>query len=189
MTRAIVVLPAPFGPSMVANVPAASESDSPVTTGLRPYAADTSLSSSSMPGWTEIGLEDSFILLHFAGRPVRDLLAMIQDDDALRGGHHDAHIVLDEEERNLSSPMQVSQHPEDLVLLVTAQPRHRLIKKDQSRFRDDRSRDFQEFESSKGQVAGEVLGVVSQTEQIQHVEGSFLSVALGSCVPRQTQAG
>src|SRR6476620_5445520 len=58
-----------------------------------------SWSSRSIRGHSEIGLDDASVLLDLAWQPFGDLLSEVEYRDAVAHVHHQAHVVLDEHDR------------------------------------------------------------------------------------------
>src|SRR5690242_6032946 len=48
---------------------------------------------------SEVGADDVAIRADLLGRAVADLLAVVEDDDAVGDVHYDAHVVLDQDDR------------------------------------------------------------------------------------------
>src|SRR4030088_557173 len=88
MARSVVVLPAPFAPSRATTLPSGTCSDTPCRALTDPYAAWTSVSSSSAIGLgPEVRLDHRLVLADLARRPVGDLPSEVQHDHAVRDVH------------------------------------------------------------------------------------------------------
>src|SRR5882724_121503 len=95
MVLSSVDLPAPFAPMIDTMCPGWTRSDTPRRTSTSSYPAHTP--SSSRRSAAKIGLDDPGVAPDGGGRPLGDLLAVVQDDHALGDVHHDVHVVLDQE--------------------------------------------------------------------------------------------
>src|SRR5258706_12636414 len=106
MARRTVDFPAPLGPTRQVIRPAATSRSRPRSTSPCPYPATTPRScSAASTSVSEIRVEDGRVVLDGERVPARDRVTAIQHDHRVAEPHHEAHLVLDDEERHaLSSP-------------------------------------------------------------------------------------
>src|SRR5207249_1531029 len=103
IARSSVDLPAPFGPSTFVRPPSSTSSEIPCSTDALPYpAARRSIFSTGTS--SEIGLDDARIPGHLLRRSLGDQLAEVQHVQILRQAHDKAHVVLDQQERDVARP-------------------------------------------------------------------------------------
>src|SRR5262252_9893409 len=98
--RSVVVLPAPLAPRIVVMPPDSTANDRPWSTLVHPYWARRSSAwrSAGMPSVApEVRLDHVGVFLDLRRRPLGDLAAEVEHDDPVRDLHHQAHVVLDEE--------------------------------------------------------------------------------------------
>src|ERR1700721_4493987 len=75
----------------------------------------------------EIGGDDVRVVAHLFRRPVADLAAVVEHHDVMRQPHHDANIVLDQDDGGFQRTVGVEDEPAHLALLVVIHPSHRLV--------------------------------------------------------------
>src|SRR5262245_55389631 len=109
--RSSVDLPAPLAPMIETISPAHTSTETPRSTSISPYPAWTSSSrrSGDRGGGTsrggivgaglapKVGLDDPGVAPDGFGGPFGDLLAVVEDDDALGDVHDHVHVVLDQQ--------------------------------------------------------------------------------------------
>src|SRR2546430_330535 len=107
IVRKIVVFPAPLAPIKVTISPAATSMDTPRTASIPPYATCRSRTDNRIPsacGPAKVRLDHFRVTLDLVRRSFRDLLAVIQDDDAVGYPHDEAHVVFDNDDRDPHLP-------------------------------------------------------------------------------------
>src|ERR1700681_3043873 len=97
----VVLLPAPFAPSSDTISPSATTSEMPCSASTAPYRATRSWISSSIERAAEIRGDHVGVARDLLGRSFRDVLAEVQHRDAVADGHHEVHVVLDEQQRRI----------------------------------------------------------------------------------------
>src|SRR5262245_11603191 len=97
--RRSVDLPAPLAPMMHTISPARTASETPRSTSTSSYPATTSDSTSSTPSAAKVRFDHARVTTDRRRRALGDLLAVVEDDDALGDVHHHVHVVLDEQDR------------------------------------------------------------------------------------------
>src|SRR5262245_23818411 len=86
----------------------------------------TSPSRTSVMTEPQVGVEHGGILAHLVGPVVGDLASVVEDDDAVRDIHHDAHVVLDERDGGAELGVDVEDEAAHVFLFLDVHPRHRL---------------------------------------------------------------
>src|SRR4030095_5037565 len=84
--------------------PDATVRETPWSTSTAPYATVTSSSVSKGLVRSEIGANDLGVALDLRRRALRDLLAVVQDDDPVAEAHHQLHVVLHEQHAHSAGP-------------------------------------------------------------------------------------
>src|SRR5262245_42161015 len=100
--RSVVVFPAPLAPRIVVMPPASTAKATPCSTLVHPYCASRFWASSSagmgLVFTPEVGLDHFGIPLNVGRRALRDLSPEVEHDDAVGDLHHQAHVMLDEQD-------------------------------------------------------------------------------------------
>ena len=102
---------------------------------LRPLAARTSgrgLVRVVVLG-AEVGLDHGGVRAHLGRRPVGDLTAEVQDVDVLGDAHHEVHVVLDEQHRQLVVVADLADEAPELLDLLVVQAAGGLVQQKQLR--------------------------------------------------------
>src|SRR5262249_21795408 len=126
-----VVLPAPFGPTMVMNSPSRTSSDRPSIAWSPPYATlSPEIFNMTTPALAEIGLADNGIASDFVRRPARQPASVVQHHQAIGQANHRVHRVLDDGDRDAVDAETTDQgrHHFDAV---GREPRQRLVEQHQ----------------------------------------------------------
>src|ERR1700730_57249 len=98
-TRSTVDFPAPLGPTMQVMAPSSTVRSSSWRISPPPYPAVTPSSSSRAPtSGSQVRVEHGRILADLARLGLSDYTALVQDDDLVAQIHHEAHVVLDQQE-------------------------------------------------------------------------------------------
>src|SRR4030095_8993295 len=101
IARRVVVFPAPLAPSTGVITPSSLAKLTPCGAWVRPETARTVWTSRMAPTLlSQIRLDDFGVALHLGGAPLGDALAEVEHHDLLRHLHDQAHVVLDEENRD-----------------------------------------------------------------------------------------
>src|SRR4029453_9966540 len=96
-----VDFPAPLPPINVTISPWATSSDTERSASTAPYRVTSSRTSSmGVDVLAQIDLEHGGIGLDFRRRALGDLLAVVENDDPVGHAHDEAHVVLDDEDRD-----------------------------------------------------------------------------------------
>src|SRR5688500_9627320 len=75
---------------------------------------------------TEIGLDHLGVALHLTGTSVGDLLTVVEDGDPVADSHHDLHVVLDDQHRDVVVA-DLADEPHEPCLLRRIHPGSRLV--------------------------------------------------------------
>src|SRR5690348_18431020 len=100
MARMVVVLPAPFAPIRATISPSSTVRLMPCSAWMRPYSSVTFSSSSSIGRLSQVRGDDRLVVPDLMRRTLGDLAAELQHHDAVGHAHHQAHVVLDEQNRH-----------------------------------------------------------------------------------------
>ncbi|MBS1130751.1 MAG: hypothetical protein H6R16_1753 [Proteobacteria bacterium] len=76
---------------------------------------------------TEVRLDDVFVVLNFFRDAIADLLAVIEDDDAVGDIHHHAHVVLDQHDGGAELVVHIKDETAHVLFLLDVHAGHRLI--------------------------------------------------------------
>ena len=100
----------------------------------------------------QIGLDDVRVLAHFLWNIVGDLAAKIERNHLVRYAHYEAHVMLDEQDRNLEVVPHPSNELAERVKLFVIEPGSRLIKQQELGLTGERPPEFDSLLRAKGQV-------------------------------------
>src|SRR5438067_5097022 len=172
--RSVVVLPAPFGPRTATSSPSPTSSETPCSARIWPYRASTSSSSSRelLGIRPEVGLDHRRVVLHLARRAARDPAAEVEHVHAVGDTHHQLHVVLDQQDRQL----EVLAHPADqraeLSDLLVVQASRRLVQEQQPRPRCERAGKLDAFLGAEGELARRPIGEGGQADIAEDLAGA-----------------
>src|SRR5512133_1332145 len=126
MVFSVVDFPAAFPPTRATISPSSTSSDIPWRTWRSPYATSISRTLSKEVLLSQVCLDHPLVLRDFRGRPLGDLLAVVQDDYPLGYIHSRGHDVLDHDQRDpaVPQPLDDAQH---LHELRGVKSRHHLV--------------------------------------------------------------
>src|SRR4030095_5751371 len=65
----------------------------------------------------QVGFDHLRVVAHFGRRAVADLLAVVEDDDPVAQVHHNAHVVLDQDDRRPELVVDVEDEAAHVLLL------------------------------------------------------------------------
>src|SRR5262245_40878358 len=152
--RSVVVFPAPFAPRRATTSPSSTVTVTPCSARTGPYRAETSRSSRSVAIAAvvavvlgarlaaEVGLDDVRVGPHLGRRALGDLAAEVEHVHAVRDRHHEVHVVLDEEDREVVLLADPSDQAGELPDLLVVQAAGRLVEEQQPRLGDERPREL-----------------------------------------------
>src|SRR5262249_10324688 len=134
-----VDLPLPLVPSKTAVSPSLTSIDTPWSTRTAPYPASTFRTTSL---FTEVGSFDALVGEDLVGDALGDLLADVEDGDALGEAHHRPHDVLDHDDGD-PALVELEENRQDVVDLRARQSRHRLVGDEELRASRHRARELE----------------------------------------------
>src|ERR1700674_4119013 len=139
----------------------------------------------------KVGPHDFRIGDHLLRRPVGDLLARDQDDEALREAHHGAHDVLDQDDGD-AALVEPHQQLQDVLDLRMRQPGHRLVGDQQFRLRRHGAGELELAHLDLGEIARPLPGLCFEADEAQElgaapVDVGGAQVRLGAGVDRIEQ--
>src|SRR5919112_3208047 len=156
IARRVVVLPAPFAPRMPTAPLSGTLSDTPSSTCTGPYDAVTPSSSSSVIRGVlpDVRLDDPGVGLRFGGRPLHELGAVVEHDDAVGEGGDQAHVVLDDDHGDVVVPAQAPDRRDQGLHLAVRQTGGRLVEEQQLRLHEQRTAELDSLVEAVRQLVG-----------------------------------
>src|SRR3990172_7356748 len=106
------------------------------------------MAASALP---QVGTDDDRIAADLVRRPLRDLLAVVEHDDVGRNVHHDAHIMLDQDDGGTPLVVHVEDEPRHVLLFLTVHSGHRLVEQQHFRLHGERTRKLHALLQPAGQ--------------------------------------
>src|SRR5688500_8584829 len=153
-----VVLPAPLGPSRQVMEPAATSRETPFSASILPYAVTSSRTVSITPASrsAEIGFLHQRIVLDLRRRALGDLLAEVEDRDAVGDAHHELHHMLDEQDGHAAAA-QLHDPVAQLRDLLAVHSRGRLVQQQEPRPGGERARQLEPALLAEREIGGELV--------------------------------
>ena len=105
------------------------------------------------------------------GAAVGDLAAVVEHDDVVGDAHHDAHIVLDQQDADLLLVADREQQLAELGQFARVEPGGRLVEAQQARPGAQRAGDFEPALVAVGQRAGRQSARADQPEPVEPMSG------------------
>src|SRR3989440_7103633 len=116
----------------------------------------------------QVGFDHPRIAADIRGLAFGDLLAVVEDDDAIRDPHHDLHVVLDQENGDpFGSDLLDQRH--QLHLLLRRGAGGRFVEEQQPRVARQRAGDLQPTLVAVGQVPRVIVRVMLDADELQEV--------------------
>jgi hypothetical protein len=125
--------------------------------------------------------------LHLGGRPLGDLLPVVEHADPVGDPHDDAHVVLDEEHRQLLLHAQLGDEVGELGGLLRVHAGRRLVEEQELRLRRQRPRHLQPALVAVGEVARELVVAPPQAGEAKQVAGAVAGLVLLTLQSRGAQ--
>src|SRR5580658_5592585 len=113
----------------------------------------------------EVRLDDRRIRADARGRSIRDLLSVVEDDDVIGQIHHDAEVVLDEDERRAESLSGVDHEAAHVPLLVDGHACHRLVEEEELRVSGESSGELDPLLQPVGEATHDIGPVLRDLQQ------------------------
>src|SRR6185437_15203831 len=185
----VVVLPAPLAPSRVVTSPSSTTKLMPCRTFVCPYAAlrSTTSSSAGIFGLPEIGADHLRLVAHLLRRAVGDLLAELQRHHLVRYAHHQAHVMLDQQDAELELLADRDQQRGQLVHLAVVEAARRLVEQQQLRLANQRPRQLDPLLRAEGQRRHRHVGHILEVQQVQQAMKLLVRPTLLGPHDRQAQ--
>src|ERR687888_2083232 len=161
----VVVFPAPLLPRSATISPRPTSSPTPLSARISPYATSSAstLSTAGPPGGraarAEVRPDDPCVALDLARRPLRDLLARVEHGHPVGYLHHDAHVVLDQDDREPEIDDELAQQAHERAGFSLRHPGGRLIEQQQRGLGRERAGELETPLVAVREVAGHVVGV------------------------------
>ena len=124
-------------------------------------------------GRAEIGADHRLVLLHLGRRALGDLAAEIERDDLVGNRHHQVHVMLDEQHRDLALVADAPDQRAELADLAVVEPAGRLVEQQQLRPTGKRARQFDPLAGAERQPGRPAGGHVVQFEQADQRPGGL----------------
>jgi hypothetical protein len=106
------------------------------------------------------------VVLHLLRRPVRDVAAVVEYGDAVRDVHHDAHVVLDQDDGRAPLGVDVENEAGNILLLLLVHAAHRLVEQQQLRVERERAAELDALAQAIGEGAGRLLADVLELQEL-----------------------
>src|SRR5580700_11826614 len=116
---------------------------------------------------SHVGLDHGRVGAHGVGHAVRNLLAVIEDDDVIRQVHDDPQVVLDEHQRRSELLVGFDEVTAHGALLVDRHPGHRLVQQEELGAGYERPRQFDALLQAVGEAANDLAAVLGDAEQLE----------------------
>ena len=135
MARSMVVLPAPLAPTTESVSPSSTVERHAAERGqvaVRHLDVRSSRRLMTASLLAEIGLDDAPVAGDLGGRPLGELLAVVQHDEPVGERHDRLHHVLDDEQAHAGG-VHAADERDDLVDLRRIEPGHDLVEQEELR--------------------------------------------------------
>src|SRR5947207_2915611 len=117
----------------------------------------------------EVRFDHARVRAHVLGRALGDLLAHVEDRDAVGNVHDDAHVVLDEDDRRAPLLVDVEDEARHVLLLLVVAPAHRLVEQQHLRVERQRPAELDALLEPVGERAGGPAPEVLDLEEVDDV--------------------
>src|SRR3972149_2261657 len=121
----------------------------------------------------KVRLDHPLVGLDQSGRPLGDLLPVVQDEDLLRNPHHHLHVVLDDEDGLPLGP-KLPDRFQQVVQERAVDPRGGLIQEDQLGIGHQDPDELQELLLAVGEVAGIFPLEAVELDEAEEVQGAVM---------------
>src|SRR5918997_7091095 len=190
IARRVVVFPAPFAPRMPTAPLSGTLSETPSSTCTGPYDAVTSWSSSSVICGVlpDVRLDDARVGLRFGGRPLHELGAVVEHDDAVGESGDEAHVVLEDDDGDVVVGAQPPHRRDQRLHLGVRETGRGLVEQQQLRLHEQRAAELDALvEAVRQLVCGQVRSPPEAValQQLQRLGAQLLLGAPGTRDPRR----
>jgi hypothetical protein len=117
---------------------------------------------------SKIGLDDTLVALDPRGRPLGDLLAIVEHENLVAQPHHDLHVVFDDQD-GLALVAQAPEHVQQLVEQRAVDPGGRFIEQDQLRIGHQHANELEQLLLAVREVAGVFLAQPLELDEGQQL--------------------
>src|SRR5438093_1353365 len=121
----------------------------------------------------EVSLDHLGMALDLGRRTFGDAHTVVEHGDAVGDAHHDLHVVLDQEYRQLELAPERADQRGEVLGLARVHPRRRLVEQQQARLGGERARDLQAPLIAVRQVAREVLRLAVEADEREQLARPF----------------
>src|SRR3990167_5963529 len=118
---------------------------------------------------TEVRADDFFVVAHFVGCAVADLLAVVEHHHAIADVHHHAHVVFDQHDGGAELVVDVQHEAAHVLLLLDVHAGHRLVEQQHLGLHRQRAAQVHALLQAVGQAPHGGLAVSLDLEEIDDV--------------------
>jgi hypothetical protein len=126
----------------------------------------------------EVGLDHPRVRADVLRQALGDLLAVVEHRHALRDAHHDLHVVLDQEDRQVLLVSQAPDQRREVPRLVRVHACRGLVEQEQPRSERERAGHLEPPLVAVGQVARQLAGASPEPHVLEQVEALVARLAL-----------
>src|SRR5581483_6290607 len=137
----------------------------------------------------DVRLDDAWVALDLRRRALGDLDPVVEHGHALRDGHNNAHIVLDQQDGQAEVAPQRRDQPRHGRGLLRVHARRWLVEQQQLRLGRQGAGDLEAALVAIGQVLGNLVGPVAEADQMEQVARSLPRFTLLARDPGRPEDG
>src|SRR5207302_2903197 len=189
--RSVVVLPAPLAPRMATIDPGSTDTETPCSALIAPYPAWTSVSSSSAIFFrrSEVGRNHPLVFLHFARRPLRDLLAEVEGPHLVGELHDEVHVMLHDQQRQVVALLNVLDQSDQVGHLLVVEASCRLVEEEQPGVAGEAAGELDGLEGSERQAGDGSVGEVGDADVLENRQRALACHPFRASHARQAERG
>src|SRR5919198_382910 len=186
----VVVFPAPLLPRSATISPRPTSSPTPLSARISPYATSSAstLSTAGPPGGraarAEVRPDDPCVALDLARRPLRDLLARVEHGHPVGYLHHDAHVVLDQDDREPEIDDELAQEAHERAGLGLVRPGGGHEGKGNPGLGRERGGGLEPALVAVREIAGHVVGARPESDAVEQRHRARRELRLGPAEAR-----
>src|SRR5215468_4688097 len=189
--RSVVVLPAPLAPRMAVMPPASTAKARPCKTLVHPYCAWRFSASrrAGMPSVLapEVGLDHLGIALDLGGRALGDLATEVEHHHLVGNLHHQAHVVLDEEDGHLAAVADGAHELTERGHLFVVEAACRLVEEEELGLAGQGAPQLHALEGAEGQPRRRAIRHVVEVEKRDELARRLACLLLLAAHPGQLE--